>query len=149
MVVALLPVLKSPDMPSRRLILPAHLISISVWIEVTRLAPGLPRASRIAFCNGIGAGFILPSILATGAGFYLAAALPLLFGAAAMFITPMSFLVSTARNSRLLVERLALAMGLVIGPVLAFHKIGLDLLWTGIIGGSLAYAAHRLRVAWR
>jgi predicted branched-subunit amino acid permease len=149
MVVALLPTIKSPDMASRKLILPSHLISISVWIEVTRLAPGLPVGSRLAFCNGIGVGFIAPSILATAAGFYLSAALPLLFGAAAMFITPMSFLVSTARNSRLLVERLALALGLVIGPVLAFHKVGLDLLWTGIIGGSLAYAVHRLRVVRR
>ena len=54
--------------------------------------------------------------LATAAGFYLSAALPLLFGAAAMFITPMAFLVSTARNSRLFLERLALGLGLVIGP---------------------------------
>ena len=64
-----------------------------------------------------------------------------------MFITPMSFLVSTARNSRLLLERLALGFGLVIGPLLVFYKVGLDLLWTGIIGGSLAYAIHRLRGA--
>jgi predicted branched-subunit amino acid permease len=149
MVVALLPIIRTPAMPGRKLILPAHLISISVWIEVMRRAPGLPREARLAFCNGIGVALILPSILATAAGFYLSAALPLLFGAAAMFITPMSFLVSTARNSRVFLERLALALGLVIGPVLAFYKVGLDLLWTGVIGGSLAYAVHRLRRAWR
>jgi predicted branched-subunit amino acid permease len=147
MVVALLPIIRLPEMPARKLILPSHLISISVWIEVARLAPGLPRESRLAFCNGVGVAFILPSIVATAAGFYLSAALPFLFGAAAMFITPMSFLVSTARNSRLLLERLALGFGLVIGPLLVFYKVGLDLLWTGIIGGSLAYAIHRLRGA--
>ena len=149
MVVALLPLIKRPEMPSRKLILPSHFISISVWIEAMRLAPGLPREYRLAFCNGIGAGLIVPSVIATAAGFYLSAALPLVFGAAAMFITPMSFLVSTARNSRLLLERMALGLGLVIGPVLVFYKVGLDLLWTGIIGGSIAYAIHRLRAARR
>jgi hypothetical protein len=37
----------------------------------------------------------------------------------------------------------------VIGPVLAFSQVELDLLWTGIIGGTLAYAGHRLREAMR
>jgi hypothetical protein len=86
-------------------------------------------------------------VMATAAGYYLSAALPALFGAAAMFITPMSFLVSTARNSRLLLEKVALALGLLIGPVLAYNKVDLDLLWTGIVGGSLAYAIGRARRA--
>jgi hypothetical protein len=48
-----------------------------------------------------------------------------------------------------MMDRLALALGLVIGPVLASAKVELDLLWTGIAGGSLAYAVHRLREAAR
>ena len=64
---------------------------------------------------------------------------------AAMFITPMSFLVSTARNSRLLLEKAALALGLMIGPVLAYYKVELDLLWTGVVGGTLAYLFWRWR----
>ena len=71
----------------------------------------------------------------------------MLFTAALLFLTPMSFIVSVARNSRLMVDRLALALGLVIAPVLAFAKVELDLLWTGILGGTLAYLVHRLRGA--
>jgi hypothetical protein len=43
----------------------------------------------------------------------------------------------------------ALGPGLVIGPLLAYANIGLDLLWTGIIAGSCAYGVHRLRGALR
>jgi hypothetical protein len=87
------------------------------------------------------------AVVASALGYYLSAALPALFGAAAMFITPMSFLVSTARNSRLLVEKVAFGLGLIIAPLLAYEKIQLDLLWTGIVGGSLAYGIGRLRKA--
>ena len=82
-------------------------------------------------------------------GFYLAAFLPALLNAGLLFLTPMSFLVSTARNAKLLADRLALALGLVVGPFLAYAGVGLDLLWTGIIAGSCAYGVHRLRGAWR
>ena len=68
-----------------------------------------------------------------------------LFGAAAMFITPISFLTSTARNARILLEKAALALGLAIGPVLAFSNVQFDLLWTGVIGGTLAYVLHRVQ----
>jgi 4-hydroxybenzoate polyprenyltransferase len=78
-------------------------------------------------------------------GFYLAASLPVLLTAALLFLTPMSFLVSTARNSSTLVNQLALGLGLVVGPLLAYFAVGLDLMWTGIIAGSAAYALNRLR----
>ena len=39
-------------------------------------------------------------VVFTAVGYYMQSLLPALFGAAAMFITPISFLVSTARNAR-------------------------------------------------
>jgi predicted branched-subunit amino acid permease len=149
MVVAMLPLIRAPNSRPWRLLVPAHFIAVSVWVEGTRHAPGVARENRIAFCNGLGIGLVTPGVVATACGFYLAAALPALFGAAAMFVTPLSFLFSTVRNSRLLLERLALVFGLIIGPLLAYHQVGLDLLWTGIIAGTLAYLAHRLRARWR
>jgi hypothetical protein len=46
-----------------------------------------------------------------------------------------------------MVDRLALALGLVLGPALTYWHVGLDLMWTGVVGGSLAYGVHRLREA--
>jgi predicted branched-subunit amino acid permease len=149
MVIALLPVLRTEHTRNRDLILPAHLTAISMWVESLRLLPGVPRAQRIAFCNGIGAGMMASSLLASGLGFYLAGSLPRVFAAALLFLTPLSFLVSVIRNSRLLVERLAFALGIALGPLLAAMKVDLDLIWSGIIGGTLAYLVHRLREAAR
>ena len=147
MVVALLPMVRREDTRAWQLIVPVHFMAVSVWVEAMRLAPGIPREQRIPFCNGIGTMLLSTGVVATAIGYYLSAALPALFGAAAMFITPLSFLVSAARNSRLLLEKAALVLGLAIGPALAYGKVELDLLWTGIIGGSVAYAIGRWRRA--
>lgn len=149
MVVALLPLLRSEKTRTRDLILPTHLTAISMWVESLRLLPSIPRAQRIAFCNGLGIGLLVSSLLASGAGFYLARSLPPLFAGALLFLTPLSFLISVIRSSRLLVDRLAFAFGLGLGPLLATMKVDLDLLWSGIIGGTLAYIVHRLRGAAR
>ena len=147
MVVSLLPLIKNAGTRPRHLIVPAHLTAISVWVEAMRLLPMLPRERRIAFFNGLGTGLISPAVAGGAVGFYAAGQVPLLFAAGLLFLTPLSMLMSTARNSRLVIDRLALALGLIIGPVLAANKIGLDLMWTGIIAGSIAYAVHRLREA--
>jgi predicted branched-subunit amino acid permease len=144
MVVTLLALIKRPDSRPRDLLLPAHLTAVSMWVEAQRLAPALPRVRRIGFCNGLGIGFMLAAHVGALIGFYLAASLPALLKAGLLFLTPMSFLVSTARNAKLLADRLALGLGLVIGPLLAYSDVGLDLMWTGIIAGSCAYGAHRL-----
>jgi predicted branched-subunit amino acid permease len=149
MVVSLLALIKRPDTPARSLILPAHLTAVSMWVEALRIVPKLAREERIAFSNGLGSGFMAAAHGGAVAGFYLAASLPPLMTAGLLFLTPMSFLVSTIRNSKLLADRLALALGLVIGPALAYGRVELDLMWTGIVAGSSAYAVHRLRAAMR
>jgi predicted branched-subunit amino acid permease len=149
MVVSLLALIKRPDTRARDLILPAHLTAVSLWVEALRLLPGVPRAQRIAYCNGLGIAFVLAALAGTLVGFYLAASLPALLTAGLLFLTPMSFLISTVRNSRQLTDRLALVLGLGLGPLMAYEQVGLDLLWTGVIAGTAAYGVHRLRETWR
>ena len=64
-----------------------------------------------------------------------------------MFLTPMSFLMSTARNARMMLDKLGLVLGLMIGPLLTILDVNLDLMWTGLVGGTLAYLVHRIREA--
>lgn len=145
MVVSLLPLLKSTDTRLRSLILPTHFTAISVWIESLRLSPMLPRPARIPFVNGIGVALMGAALAGGLIGHVLAGILPALLVSAMLFLTPMSFLSSTVRNSRLLSERIAVVVGLVMAPVLAWYDIGLDLLWTGLVGGTSAYLVHRFR----
>jgi predicted branched-subunit amino acid permease len=147
MVVSVLPVIKAPDTPLRSLILPTHLTAISVWIEALRLAPELPRPARIPFMNGIGIMLMTLALLGGLAGHVLASILPVVLVSAMQFLTPMSFLSSTVRNGRSLSDRIAVVIGLILAPALAWMDVGLDLLWTGIVGGTFAYAVGRLRGA--
>jgi predicted branched-subunit amino acid permease len=145
MVVSLLPLLRGPRTKVRDLVVAAHFTSASTWVESFRLLPPLPPQARIPFCNGLAIGFMLSGHIGSVIGFYLAASLPALLTAVLLFLTPISFLLSTAQNSITLVNRLALAFGLVVSPLLVHFEIGLDLMWTGLIAGSAAYTVHRLR----
>jgi predicted branched-subunit amino acid permease len=147
MVVALLPLIKTERTRTRDLILPAHFTAISMWVEALRLLPQVPRDNRIAYCNGIGAGFVAVAMAASAAGYYLAGGLPPPLAAMLLFLTPMSFMVSVIRNSRFLVDRLAFGLGFVVGPLMTWGKIDLALMWTGLIGGTAAYAVSRLYAA--
>jgi predicted branched-subunit amino acid permease len=149
MVVSLIPIIRSERTRPSGLILAAHFTAVSMWIEALRLAPTRPRPERVAFANGIGASFTATSVLATILGHFLAAVLPKALVAALLFLTPMSFMTSVTRNSRMLSDRLAFVAGLVLGPLLVFYKVGLDLLWTGLLGGTAAYLFYRLRKGMR
>jgi len=145
MVVSLLPLLKQKETSRRDLLLITHLTAISMWIESLRLLPGVPRPRRLAFSHGLGVSFMVAAHVGTVIGYYLATSLPPLLTAGLLFLTPMSFLISTTRNCRMLGDWLALAFGLVLGPLLAWWHVGLDLLLTGVVGGSLAYGLQRVR----
>jgi predicted branched-subunit amino acid permease len=149
MVVSLMPILRGPQTRAYRLLLPAHFTAVSMWVESMRLAPQMPLERRIPFCNGLACGYMVSAMIATVVGYYLAARLPVLLTAALLFLTPMSFLVSIARNSSLLVDRLALVFGLILGPILALGEVELDVMWAGIAGGTIAYAGHRIRESLR
>ncbi len=147
MVVALLPLLRDKSVRTRDLLLPTHFTAVSMWVESLRLLPQIPHERRVAFCNGLAVGYMSTSVAAGFVGFYLADGLPPLFAGALLFITPLSFLVSTARNARTMIDRLALILGLIIGPLLTYYQVELDLMWTGVIGGTVAYGVHRVREA--
>ena len=147
MVAALIPLFNAPGVRQRDLLLPMHLTAISVWVEGIRLLPTRPRGERVTFYNGLGTGLMSGAVIGGAIGFYLAARLPLLLAATLLFFTPMALLMSTARNARALLDRLAFALGLVVGPLVAWLNFGLDLMWTGLIAGSLAYGVHRWREA--
>ena len=149
MVAAILPVMRRPGVRQRDLLLPMHLTAISVWVEGMRLLPLMAPERRIAFYNGLGVGLMSGAIIGGAIGFVLAARLPPLLAAALLFFTPMAILMSSARNSRTLLDGLAFALGLVIGPIVAAQKVGLDLMWTGLIAGTMAYVVHRIREARR
>jgi predicted branched-subunit amino acid permease len=149
MVAALLPTLRAEGTRQRDLLLPMHLTAISVWVEGIRLVGQRPRGERVAYYNGLGLGLMLAATVASAAGFLLAASLPPLLAAALLFFTPMAVLMVSARNSRTLLDGLAFGLGLAVWPAIASLKLGLELMWTGLIAGTIAYVVHRIRESMR
>ena len=145
MVVSVLPLLRTPQTRRRQLILAAHFIAVTLWVESFRLLPQVPRERRIAFIHGLGTGLLIVCLVATAVGYGLAANLPQLFGAAILLLTPLAFLLSTARNCRQLADVLALVLGLALLPLASMLHSGADILISGVAAGTIAYGVH----AWR
>jgi predicted branched-subunit amino acid permease len=145
MVVSVLPLMRTPQTRRRQLILAAHFIAVTLWVECFRLLPQVPRERRIAFIHGLGTALLIVCLVATAVGYGLAANLPQLFGAAILLLTPLAFLLSTARNCRQLADVLALVLGLVLLPLASRLHSGVDILISGVSAGTIAYGVH----AWR
>src|SRR5664279_735968 len=145
MVVSVLPMLRTPQTKRRHLVLATHFIAVTLWVECFRLLPQVPRERRIIFVNGLGIGLLCVCLTATALGYGLAANLPQLFGAAILLLTPLAFLLSTARNSRQLADILALVLGLALFPLASQLHTGVDILISGVSAGTIAYGVHRWR----
>jgi predicted branched-subunit amino acid permease len=142
MVVSVLPMMRTPLTKRRHLVLVAHFIAVTLWVECFRLLPQVPRQRRIAFTHGLGVGLCSVCLVATTLGYGLAANLPQLFGAAILLLTPLAFLLSTARNCRQLADVLALVLGLALFPLASTLHTGVDILISGVSAGTIAYGVH-------
>ncbi len=142
MVVSVLPMVRMPETRKRQLILATHFIAVTLWVECFRLLPQVPRERRVAFVNGLGTGLVAQAMLATWIGYHLAANLPPLFGAAILLLTPLAFLLSTARNCRQLSDVVALLLGIALFPLVSLLHTGVDILISGVSAGSIAYGVH-------
>jgi predicted branched-subunit amino acid permease len=142
MVVSVLPMLRTPQTKRRHLVLATHFIAVTLWVECFRLLPKVPRARRIAFVHGLGIGLCSVCLVATTIGYGLAANLPQLFAAAILLLTPLAFLLSTARNCREFADILALVLGLALFPLASMLHTGVDILISGVSAGTIAYGAH-------
>lgn len=147
MIVSVMPMLRTPHTKTAQLVLPAHMVAVTVWVESFRLLPHVPRSSRVAFLNGLGGALLIMSATATAIGYALAANLPPLLSAGILALTPLTFLLSTARNAHRLVDKLALALGLALYPLFSILNTGVEILISGVVAGTIAYCVHRWRKA--
>jgi predicted branched-subunit amino acid permease len=143
MTAALMPYLRGRKSGVGAQLLAAHFIAVTAWIEGMRRLPGTPIDGRLPFFFGIGCLLVTSATAATLGGFLLAGTLPRSLAIGLLFLTPLSFLIQLSHNARDMVDRLALAFGLVLAPFMAEIGGRLDLLWTGLIGGTAAWAVHR------
>jgi predicted branched-subunit amino acid permease len=123
----------------------AHFVAITTWIEAIRRLPGLPADARLPYQLGLGAAISAVMLAGALAGYALAGSVPAVLAAALLFLTPLYFLLSLIATSRSRTDLVAIAAGCALAPVFFVLAPGIDLLATGIAGGTLAFLLGRAR----
>lgn len=149
LVVSLLPYLRTRHSRISTQLLAAHFIAVGVWVENMRLLPPLKAEARVPFFFGFASMFVLGGLAWCTAGYALAGTLPRPLALGLLFLTPISFLLALTRNARDIVDALSLLFGLALAPLFAEYGGRLDLLWTGLAGGTAAWLIHRVHRRWR
>ncbi len=119
--------------------LAAHFIAATLWVMSEMSMDRVPRAGRVPWIIGLGLSLMTGMALATIAGWHLTGLLPVSVAAALVFFTPAFFLLALADGARRLVDWLAIASGLVIGPLAHLVWPDGDLLIAGVVGGTFAF----------
>ncbi|MGI9523462.1 MAG: AzlC family ABC transporter permease [Hyphomicrobiaceae bacterium] len=144
MTVALMPYLRDCKTPDWVSYLIVHFVAVTAWIEGSRVLPGMPIALRIPHYAGIGLGMLVATLSGTTLGFTLSGSVPPILSATLLFMTPIYFLLSMFDAARNASDHVAIALGAVLGPTVYLLAPGIDLLATGLVGGTVAFFMHRI-----
>jgi predicted branched-subunit amino acid permease len=123
-----------------------HFVAITTWIEANRRLTHLAADMRLPYQLGMGLGISAVMLLGALAGYVLAGTVPPLVSAALLFLTPLYFLLSLMATSRSRMDVAAIAAGCALAPILYVVVPGIDLLATGLLGGTVAFVIGRARV---
>lgn len=123
----------------------AHFVSITTWLESMRRLPPLPARLRPAFYLGFSLGLFAAVICATVLGHVAAGQVHPALAAGLIFVSPLYFYLSLIGSADTRTDLAAMLIGTIMGPVLFMALPGLDLLLTGLVGGSIAYGVFRWR----
>lgn len=144
MTVSLIPLIRKGDRLPWYGVLAAHFVAISVWVEGYVRLPLLPVEKRLTYFVGMGLGMLAATLTGTTCGYFLASSVPPTIAAALLFMSPSFFLLSQVGTARAPADWVAVGLGCILGPVLYQLVPGLDLLLAGLIGGTIAFAIHKL-----
>jgi predicted branched-subunit amino acid permease len=140
MTISLVPLLNNPKRPLWQLLLAAHLISITNWVEGMRRLPDMPPQERYAYFCGFGTVVLLAGTVASGVGYFLIGAFPPTLAAALLFTTPLFFSLNIVGAIRKWPDTVPVLLAIILTPI-ATWLVGkdYDLVAAGLVGGTLAY----------
>lgn len=145
MVVSLMPYFRADTQNTFKLLLAAHIVSISTWAEGQKILPAMPAEQRLPFFYGIGLSVILNSMFATGLGYMIAGVIPKPLLGGMLFLTPIFFLLTLFKGAKMRVDYAAIAFGLLLLVALQPVLPHLAMLIAGVGGGTAAYfLRHKL-----
>lgn len=144
MTMALMPLIKVPGKTRNwQLLLASHFVAVTAWVYAMKNLPDLPREGRLPFFVGFGGAVSTFVFCMTGVAYLSVERMPDMVAGALFLLTPVYFLCSLWGAARLNADKAAMIAGLVLGPLFFLYLPGLDLLWTGLVGGTIAYVVTR------
>jgi len=141
MTVALMPWLRHRGTPAWRYYLFSHYVAVTAWAAAMRVCPNLPPEQRLPYFAGFGTTLWAMCLATTAIGFYLTGLLPGFVTLGLVFLNPIYFMLVFVADARHRGRILALATGAVMGPPLHLVSADWGLLITGVLAGSVAFAA--------
>ena len=149
MTAAWVPVVRDPGGRRWKVLLLAHFVAVTSWVWAFMKLPSVPRAGRLTYFAGFAVTLSALNIAMTAISYELAGTMPPMLAGSLFFLTPIYFVTALSAAARHLAERLAMPIGIVLGPVFFHLQVGLDLVWAGLIGGTVSYLVDYLARARR
>jgi predicted branched-subunit amino acid permease len=143
MTVAIMPHLRAGRGPRWLDYAAAHFVAVTMWIESMRRIPWLPRGMRMPFFTGLAVILVGVSVIGTIAGYIIAERIPPLGAAGLIFLTPAYFFLGLLGGARGRADYAPIALGLLLTPLFMYLVPSLDLVMTGLIGGSASFVLFR------
>ena len=143
MVAALIPEIRTRKTPLWVLLLASHFIAVTAWVFAMERIRDVPEDRRITFFTGFALTLTITCMILVALVFSVVDELPPLIAGTLFFLTPIYFLTSIWASSRDSVGHYAMIAGLALAPV--FHQISpeFDILYTGVVAGTLAFIVQR------
>jgi predicted branched-subunit amino acid permease len=141
MTVALMPYLRAKGTPAWRYYLVSHYVAVTAWAAAMRVCPNLPPDQRLPYFAAFGTALWSVCLVTTALGFYLTGLLPGFVTLGLVFLNPIYFMLVFVADARHRARILALVIGALAGPPLHLLSPDWGLLATGVLAGSLAFAA--------
>ena len=142
MVVSFVPAMTHGGASFWRQLLDAQMLSINSWAVCMREFPGVEPQWRRLYYRTFASFILAAAVVGTLFGYYGAVILPAVIVLGLIFTSPLFFALVLATSPGR-AERLSMLAGCAIVPLAGYLFPSVDLLITGLVGGSLGFFAAR------
>jgi predicted branched-subunit amino acid permease len=142
MVVALVPEMRAEKTRPWVLYFLSHFVAVTSWVLALETLRNVPRSRRTAYYGGLGSTLILLNMGVVTAVYLVARAQPPAASPPPLLIPPLKLKTTRSGAGRESAGHVAMALGLVIGPLIHLVWPAASLLATGLIAGFAAYGWH-------
>lgn len=142
MVVSFIPQMTREPTSFGKLLLFAQLLSINSWAVCLREFPGIEPVARKLYFSVFASSIVFAAIVGTLLGYYAAAVLPKALVLGLIFLSPLFFalVLSSVKGAG---PRASLILGCLVVPLAHSFFPAIDLLLTGLVGGSCGFLLGR------